>query len=34
MDRRLSMREVADAVLSGIPGVPASAAVVEPTAEV
>ena len=25
MDRRLSMREVADAVLSGIPGVPASA---------
>jgi two-component system, response regulator PdtaR len=42
MDRRLSMREVADAVLSGIPGVPASTptstttptAVAEPTAEV
>jgi hypothetical protein len=24
MDRRLSMREVADAVLSGIPGVPST----------
>jgi response regulator NasT len=34
MDRRLSMREVADAVLSGIPGVPAATAAAEPAGEV